>query len=117
VGDICIVPLTTTAELMEEGEAMAHCVLSYADEAMRGACSLYSVRRDGVRIATLELIRGRAGSLKIAQLSGPGNASVSKEVTRAARRWLRERKPALPILELKLAQTKGQDQWDDDIPF
>lgn len=116
VGEISIVPLTTTAELIEEGVAMAHCVASYADDALRGFCCLYSVRRDGVRIATLELTRRHRGSLEVAQLKGLANAPVSKDVTRAVRRWLRESKRALPSPEPGLVQNKEQDPWDD-CPF
>jgi hypothetical protein len=76
------------AALQEEGEAMQHCVGGYRREMEGGR--IWSVRRDGVRVATLELgeLSEARPLAEIVQLRGPKNASPSVAVWRAARAWL-----------------------------
>jgi hypothetical protein len=88
VGELEIVPLSETAELVEEGAALQHCVVSYSQDALEGRICLYSVRRPGdERVATLELSGGPADP-RIAQLRARANAEPGREITNAVRRWL-----------------------------
>ena len=52
-----IVPIANGADLYREGAAMRHCVGSYGSLVTRGDCYIYSVREDGKRVATAEIIR------------------------------------------------------------
>ncbi len=81
--------LVSAKELAEEGAAMHHCVASYASMCVRGDCQIYSIKKAGKRVATLELriaarmhtdpSLGSAASLvEIGQLHGPCNADVDR---------------------------------------
>jgi len=50
---------------------------------------IYSVRRDDKRVASLAL-RPLNGSATIQQIAGPCNATVPKDVERAARRFVNQ---------------------------
>jgi hypothetical protein len=76
------VALRSGRELAEEGAAMKHCVASYLESVSRGSSRIYSIRRDGERVATLELAPRnysfhsspeglRAGSFSISIGDGP----------------------------------------------
>ena len=82
------VPLLTLASLLEEGTCMRNCLATYSANIVWGTCRLYSIRRNGLRVADLD-IRPVRGLPEIAHLLGPGNASVSKEIYHAARAWLK----------------------------
>lgn len=94
-----IVPLTSPQELNEEGAAMHHCVGSYARNVRGGHCYIYSVRKDGNRLATLELGKGygswydvppafAVNSYRVAQLRAACNAEPSPVVRAAVESWL-----------------------------
>jgi hypothetical protein len=84
-------PLLTADDLIAEARAMHNCLRTYA-RAMRGEhARIWSVRRDGLRVATLE-ITGAWGCERFLTL-GEGhtkwNRSVAPEVQRAIFEWLR----------------------------
>ncbi|MEO1280420.1 MAG: PcfJ domain-containing protein [Pseudomonadota bacterium] len=85
-----VVVLQTAAELNEEGRLMNHCVGTYANEVARGHCLIFGIRRDGHRVATMEVrcSRNPEALPHIAQLQGPGNSRVSAEVRERVRMWL-----------------------------
>lgn len=85
-----LVPLVTAQELAEEGEAMNHCVATYASAVAQGHCRIYSVRRGNRRLATLELRwpNHRMGRPVINQLLGHSNVAVDREVYLAVGDWL-----------------------------
>jgi hypothetical protein len=60
-----LVPLTTSAELAEEGRAMHHCVGGYAQQCLSGSSHIFSVRdAKGLRLSTLQFVqRDRSVSL------------------------------------------------------
>ncbi len=62
--------------LLEEGEALEHCVggATYQDRCKNGTSSIYSVRVGGERKATLELRRKADGTMFIHQMRGWDNA-------------------------------------------
>ena len=74
--------LTSAAQLFEEGDAMQHCVGSYANDCIDGVRRIYSVRerKRGLRIATLSVAYVDHGNNKLAwecdQLSGVQNAEI-----------------------------------------
>ena len=55
VNDVKLVELTTSAALVAEGRAMRHCVGSYASVCRKGTSRIFSILKDGARLATLEL--------------------------------------------------------------
>lgn len=83
------VPLRTLADVLDEASIMRNCVASYGGSLGEGYCRLWSVRRDGIRIATLEIYRGNNNPVPmISQMKGPENTEVSPEVWRALYAWL-----------------------------
>lgn len=55
-GDHEIIPLTTAADLVEEGNVLEHCVGSYYEPCRRGDRQILSLRRNGAHAATIELV-------------------------------------------------------------
>ena len=110
-GGFDIIPITNSADLYREGKLMHHCAGTYAGEVRYGDCYIFSVRKDGSPVATLQLIRGEVG-VAIGQLRGPCNAKPSKEVLRATSFWLRAQR------EFHFQQTSRERVLDDDeLPF
>jgi len=79
-----ICELTTGQMLLEEGAAMQHCVGTYIRQCAAGGCAIFSVRRDGVRVATLELL---PADIAVIQLRGPCNAPVDAATSAAVACW------------------------------
>ena len=75
-----VIPITNNSELYREGALLHHCVGTYADRVRLGETYIYSVRRAGERIATLELIKSRSG-VAIGQLRGPCNSHAPKKLS------------------------------------
>jgi PcfJ-like protein len=101
IGDYGIVPIDNSAALYREGAAMHHCVGTYANPVQRGSLYVYSVRRDGQRVATLAIKRDPTRTkAQLVQLRGPCNAQPPQAVTLAVQRWLRAQKP-LPTTEIE----------------
>ena len=90
-GGFDIVPITSSSDLYREGKLMHHCAGTYAGQVHSGDCYIFSVRKDGSPLATLQLVRGEPG-VAIGQFRGPCNAKPSKEVLRAVNSWLRAQK-------------------------
>lgn len=80
--DCKVVALTRPEELLEEGEAMGHCVGTYIQDCLNGESFIFSIRRnDGTRLATAELVfKPTAVSYQyrigFRQIKGPGNRQV-----------------------------------------
>ena len=62
VGDLEIVPIENSGDLYREGASMHHCVGTYAPDVRAGRLYVYSVRRDGERVATLALARDQTST-------------------------------------------------------
>ena len=92
LGGFDIVPLTTSADLYREGHAMHHCVATYVEQVRQGTSYIFSVRRDGKRIATISLSCHNE-TILIQQLRGPCNTAPPKAVSAAVRKWLRAQRP------------------------
>lgn len=95
IGNTEIVPITDAAALYREGAAMHHCVGTYAGQVTAGHYCVYSVKRDGERVATMALGRcyGMGGKVSIEQIRGPCNAEPPPAILTAVRRWLRAQPP------------------------
>lgn len=83
-------PLLDHASILAEAHAMQNCADQYADRLARDKCRLFSIRRRGVRIATLEIgpHPREAGVLAISQLKARHNLPASSDIWQAAHTWL-----------------------------
>jgi hypothetical protein len=83
------VPLCSEGDIGDEAEAMQNCVRSLSWGLRQNRLRLWSVRREGERVATLQLGR-RYGDplLQVVQLKGPKNATAPAPIWWAARKWL-----------------------------
>ncbi|MEN0065477.1 MAG: PcfJ domain-containing protein [Myxococcota bacterium] len=79
-----IVEIRSYEELAREGEIMHHCVASYERLIQRGKVSIWSLRLEGEREATIEVALG-AG--KVVQLKQVCNLAATAEQRAVARRW------------------------------
>ena len=88
-----IVELTSTAELLEEGRAMRHCVGSYARGASAGRYAIFSLRHrrfdaeNFTRVATIEVT---LADRTVVQARGPSNMLLDEQTTDVLRRWCSE---------------------------
>jgi hypothetical protein len=80
-----LIALRSRAELFAEGAAMRHCVLSYAGRMESGRSRIFSVRRQGEHVATLELTPEGAcpQDWSVRQLAGPFNRPPPAQIVRA----------------------------------
>jgi len=93
-------PLDTVAAIVEEAEAMGNCLRVYGRSLAHNQSRLWSVRRDGQRVATLKVACCPQVPLPdIAELKGAGNAAVAREVWWAARQWLHAHE--LPQIDMR----------------
>lgn len=77
------VALASSGALAEEGRSMRHCVATYAQRCAAGESCIFSLRKNGERIATLELTPTENDSWIPSQLYGPSNASIADPAARA----------------------------------
>jgi hypothetical protein len=108
-GGFDIVPITSSSDLYRDGKLLHHCAGTYAERVHSGQCYIFSVRKDGALLATLELVRSKAG-VGIGQLRGACNAKAPKEVLRAVNSWLRAQR-------VFRVHQKRPDLLDDELPF
>ncbi|GFK95305.1 hypothetical protein NNJEOMEG_03164 [Fundidesulfovibrio magnetotacticus] len=85
-GDADIVPVATVGELFDEGEAMRHCVASYVERVLWGACAIYRVLAP--QRATLEVVILEDGKCRLGQLKLSCNREASAETQARVRRWM-----------------------------
>ncbi len=64
----------TRRALLWEGRKMRHCVATYANAVARGRCSIWTVRKNGRRVLTVEV---RNSTRAIVQVKGHCNRSPS----------------------------------------
>lgn len=77
-----ITQILTGNDLAKEGTAMHHCVSSYKNRCMQNQCSIWSMKKDGVRCATIEVSNGQ-----IVQARRFANAVLKDEEKRILRQW------------------------------
>jgi hypothetical protein len=87
---LSFVPLLDHGAILAEAHAMQNCADQYADRLAREKCRLFSVRRRGVRVATLEIgpHPREPGVLAIAQLKARHNLPASAEIWQGAHTWM-----------------------------
>jgi len=83
------VPLDSAERLDEEAAAMGNCIRSYAYDVADDFCRLWSIRRDGRRVANLEVRRGQP-LLQISELKAARNEPAPVEIWWLATRWLHQ---------------------------
>jgi hypothetical protein len=82
-------PLNSVAAITDEADAMHNCLRTYGYSLAHNRSRLWSVRRNGERIATLRVgIMHRDPLPKIIELEGAGNTKASRELWWIARQWL-----------------------------
>ncbi len=83
-------PLLDHGEILTEAQAMQNCADQYAERLVRDKCRLFSVKRNGQRVATLEVgpHQREAGVLALNQLKARHNMAATNEVWQAAYAWL-----------------------------
>jgi hypothetical protein len=82
-------PLASTAAIAEEAAAMNNCLCTYGYSVAHNRSRLWSVRRDGQRVATLNVARRYRDPLpNIVELKAAENTEASLDVWWAARQWL-----------------------------
>jgi hypothetical protein len=94
LGDHEILPIEDAASLYREGTVMHHCVGTYGDEVQRGYLYIYSIRRNGERVATLALGR-HDGQTWVEEIRGSCNTDLPKVTVAAVVRWLRTQRSGL----------------------
>ena len=92
INGVEIIPIDNSADLYREGASMHHCIGTYADEVRGGRYYVYSIRRDGERLATAGLLLDGARAI-LAELRGPCNTPAPKQITAIVERWLRTQAP------------------------
>ncbi len=70
--------------LFWEGRKMRHCVATYAQRVRSGRCSIWSLRRDGSRMLTVEVRNKRSA---IVQIKGHGNRRALPQEISVLRTW------------------------------
>ena len=82
-------PLASGPEIAEEAMVMSNCLRTFGDNLAHNRCRLWSLRKDGQRVATLQVAFRFGDPLpNVVQLKGSGNSQPSLEVWLAARHWL-----------------------------
>jgi hypothetical protein len=85
------VPLDSAERLADEAAAMENCLATYCYDVVDDHCRLWSIRREGRRIASFEVRRHpRRPLLHIEQLSGMRNEVAPIEIWWLATRWLQQ---------------------------
>ena len=92
VNGVEIIPIDNSADLYREGASMHHCVGTYAEEVRAGRYYVYSICRDGERLATAGLIL-IGDRVRLHEIRGPCNAAVPKQITAIVQRWLGAQAP------------------------
>jgi len=79
-----IVELTSGAQLHAEGDALEHCVAGYGPRCVAGHSAIFSLQREGKRIATIEL---DPHSRRLVQVRGKHNRGATDEELAIVNHW------------------------------
>ena len=82
------VPLRSFSDVLEEARVMRNCLRSYGYDLAHNQSRLWSIQKDGQRVATLELACGHQPMPHVYEVRGAGNRTAPLEVWWTARRWL-----------------------------
>lgn len=110
-----MVAIRTAIEVLEEASAMGNCLATYGSALARNDSSLWSIRRQGERVATLELYRCEGQCIPIvAQIKAAGNEEAAEDVWRAAYQWLAQQPfnvPMAPAPDELISRPEWQAMW------
>jgi hypothetical protein len=82
------VHLGTAALIAEEATAMRNCLVGFGHDVSSREVELWSIRKDGKRLASLSISASRADGLAgISEIRGPENRDLALDVRLAAREW------------------------------
>lgn len=82
-------PLASVLEIAEEAMAMRNCLRTYGENLAHNRSRLWSVRKDGQRVGTLDVAFRFGDPLPhVVQLKGATNSKAPFEIWWAARQWL-----------------------------
>jgi len=85
------VPLDSAERLAEEAAAMENCVRTYARGIVSNRCRLWSIRKEGRRIADIEVRRDRGCPLVyLNEVSAARNEPAPNDIWWLATRWLHQ---------------------------
>ncbi len=107
-------PLLDQEQILAEAQAMQNCADQYAERLVRDKCRLFSVKRNGSRVATLEVgpHQREVGVLAITQLKARHNMAASTEIWQAAYTWLASQRDLKRIPPLSVADRAfEQEAW------
>lgn len=107
-------PLTEQQAILEEAHMMQNCADQYAERLSRDRCRLFSVRKNGLRVATLEIgpHTRETGVLTITQLKARHNMPAPLEVWQAAHAWLATQPGLKRLPQMTLADKPlDTDTW------
>jgi hypothetical protein len=89
-----VVPLVTSLELFDEGKEMHHCVGDYSKQCLLGTSRIFSIRKEGMKVATAEIALDqfdpdfgynnkipKNATWSLQQVRGKCNDEVSKDIT------------------------------------
>jgi hypothetical protein len=88
VNGLEFVPLCSGGDIEVEAREMRNCLNSYGYALAHNRQRLWSIRHDGVRVATLSVGRYRGPIIDVMQLKGPANVAVPKNIWVTVRRWI-----------------------------
>lgn len=109
-------PLLNQEDILAEAQAMQNCADQYAERLARDKCRLFSVKRNGLRAATLEVgpHQRESGVLAITQLKARHNMAASTEIWQAAYTWMASQRDLKRIPPLTVADRSfDQQAWFD----
>jgi hypothetical protein len=90
VGPFEVVPLRTLEDVVGEAQAMKNCVRWYGAELAQNISRLWSIRRNGERVATFEVSQAHEGPFAhIAQVKLVDDKPAPEGIWRIAQDWLR----------------------------
>ena len=87
-GGICIRPVHTEEELLDEGSALNHCVGTYGETVARGESCIFFIRRADAPDKPWYTLQVELKTLKELQDHGLRNCPPTKEVQAFVARWL-----------------------------
>lgn len=89
------VPLVCLDDFLAEAKAMDNCLDQFGPEICRRTSRIFSVRKNDVPVANLEIAPHDDGPTMpaVEQLRGPGNRQASPEVWQATYTWLGQQSP------------------------
>jgi len=112
VGGFDIVPLQCYADVVAEATAMRHCARWYGASLAENACRLWSLQRDGERVATFEIGREIESPFPhIVQLKLANNRPAPEGLWNIARMWLQSQNAACPEAVRQSAPAARPDSW------